>query len=287
MSQSLNLSSFQKLEEQLENQSIIRKPERVLNTKKLTKEEIIDIAKGCENKQEFYTKYKKLYDYCTYVGIRKEVMSYVPHKKKWTEESLLNEAKKYNTRSEWLRKNTSSYNIALKNKELFEKCVAHMEYYGKFGESTMIKHTYELCKETYGKYDRLNDLIKNERNVYSAAIRNGWHQELSSHMTKYKGYNVKWTFEKVKQEALKYNSIGEFKDNNRGAYFKAIYSKWLMDVIGHMTGGNRKWNVDKLVEVLKKHDSKKWYKINECKAAFAYMKRHNLTNDVLNKIKVK
>ena len=51
-----------------------------------------------------------------------------------------------------------------------------------------------------------------------------------------------------------------------------------------MTGGNKKWTVEKLVEVLAKHDSKKWYKVNECKAAFAYMKRHNLTKYIMKKL---
>jgi len=271
-----------KILQPIENQTITTQT----NKQKLTKEQIIEIAKTCQNKQEFYVKHKKLYDYCTYKGFRKEVMLHIPHKKKWTETTLLEEAKKFRTRSQWLKNSTSSYNIAFKDKAIFDRCVEHMIYHGKFGDPNTIKYSYESCKEIYEQFNSITDLIKENRNVYSASIRNGWHKEFSKHMSRYKGYNVKWTFERVKEEASKYNSISEFKNNNRGAYFKAVYSKWLLDVIGHMTGGNKKWTVEKLVEVLAKHDSKKWYKVNECKAAFAYMKRHNLTKYIMKKIYV-
>jgi hypothetical protein len=161
-----------------------------------------------------------------------------------------------------------------------------MIYHGKFGDTNLLrKHTYENVKEVYSKYSRIKDLFDNDRKVYNAAIRNGWHKELSKNMERYVTDNSTWTFEKVKVEALRYNSIKEFKEGNRSAYFKAVYSKWLLDIIGHMTGGNTKWTIEKLVSVLKNYEINRWYKTPECKAPLAYIKRHKIEEQVLNELK--
>ena len=93
MSENQSQLDVSKILQPIENQTITTQT----NKQKLTKEQIIEIAKTCQNKQEFYVKHKKLYDYCTYKGFRKEVMLHIPHKKKWTKESLIKEAKKYKT----------------------------------------------------------------------------------------------------------------------------------------------------------------------------------------------
>jgi hypothetical protein len=48
-----------------------------------------------------------------------------------------------------------------------------------------------------------------------------------------------------------------------------------------MNGGNTKWTLEKLVEVLSKHPQNKWYKIKECQTAFVYIKRHKIKDKVL------
>jgi len=95
----------------------------------------------------------------------------------------------------------------------------------------------------------------------------------------------KWDFEAVAKEALKYNSIKDLQKNNSSAYNVAIRNKWLMDVIGHMNGGNTKWTIEKLIDVLSKYPKNKWYKTKECHTAFVYMKRHKLQDKVLEKLK--
>ena len=273
----------------VDNQSVTNKTDEIIakkyNKHKYTKEEIIELAKTCENKGEFIKKYYNIYTYLGKTDFKKEVMVTIPRKIKWSDELLIEEAKKYKTRSQWLKKHASSYNIAVKNKELFNKCVEHMVYYGKFGDANGLrKYTYEDVKSVYLKYNNIGDLFKNDRKIYSAAMRNGWHKELSKNMDRYVSVNRTWTFDKVKEEALKYNSIKDFAKGNRPAYFKAIYSKWLLDVIGHMTGGNTKWTLEKIVEKLSQFDQKLWYKAPECRAAYYYMKRHNITNKVINEL---
>jgi hypothetical protein len=272
-------------EQHIDNQHLMVEP-RKYNKKKYTKEEIIEIAKTCNNKGEFIKNYYKIYLYLGKTDFKKEIMSLIPRKIKWTPELLVEEAKKYKTRSQWLKNHASSYNISIKMPEIFAKCVEHMTYHGRFGDTkTLRKYTYEDVVEIYSKYTRIKDLFDNDRKIYNAAIRNGWHKELSKDMERYVTENSIWTFDKVKDEALKYNSIKEFKEGNRNAYFKAVYSKWLLEIIGHMTGGNTKWTLEKLVGVLKKHESSRWYKIPECKAPLAYIKRHKIEDKVLDELK--
>jgi hypothetical protein len=293
----INISDLKLLKESFDNQEVISfkssentisPVKRKYNKNNLTKDEIIELAKGCENKGEFIQKYYNIYTYLNKTDFKKEVMALIPRKIKWTPELLIAEAKKYNSRSQWLKNNASSYNIANKNRELYELCVEHMGYCGKFGEpKTIKKYTYEVVKEVYSKYTKINDLFNNDRKIYNAAIRNGWHKDLSKDMEKYVGKNHVWTFEKVREEALKYNSIKEFKEGNRNAYFKAVYSKWLTDIIGHMTGGNTKWTLEKIVDKLSQYDKRVWYRDPNCRAAFYYMKRHNISDKVMKELKRK
>jgi hypothetical protein len=271
----------------LDNQELVSvsKQPRKYNKHKYTKDEIIELAKTCENKGEFIKNYYNIYTYLGKTDFKKEIMDYIPRKIKWSPELLIEEARKYNTRSQWLKNHTSSYNIAIKTREIFDRCVEHMTFHGKFGEAHGVKkYTYEDVKNVYSKYTKVKDLFNNDKKIYSAAVRNGWHKDLSKDMERYVSKSGRWTFDRVKEEALKYKSIKDFKNNNRNAYFKAVYSKWLLDVIGHMTEGNTKWTVDKVADKLSQYDKKIWYKTPECKAAYYYMKRHDITNKVMSKL---
>jgi hypothetical protein len=248
-----------------------------------TKDYFLEVIKTCESKSDFTKKYPKLYRILIHREYGHELINLLPRKIKWTEEKLIEEAKKYKNKAEWMRNNISAYNIALKNKELYKKCTEHMENKYVFGKTI---YTYDYCKEVYSKYGTIKELLKNDKPVYNAAVRKGWHDHLSKGKKKYSDHSSNiWTFEKVKEEALKYKSIKEFATNSRSAYFKAVYSKWLLQLIDHMDGGYTKWTLEKIVQVLKNHDPKNWYKTKECKAPLAYAKRHGIFEEVQKKLK--
>jgi hypothetical protein len=46
--------------------------------------------------------------------------------------------------------------------------------------------------------------------------------------------NIKWTFNKCKEEALKYSTRTEFHNRCQGAYNAARKNKWLDDICSHM-----------------------------------------------------
>ena len=48
------------------------------------------------------------------------------------------------------------------------------------------------------------------------------------------GENIKWTFEKCKEEAAKYNTRTEFATNSNSAYNAARRYKWMKQICFHM-----------------------------------------------------
>ena len=179
-----------------------------------TMEELTEIAKSCSSKEDFRKNYKQHYNYCIKHKIKNHIMSLIPHKKKWTKEALLLEAKKYNKRSDWMSANISAYNTALKS-DFYDECVEHMEK-KSFGKELV--WTYDSIREIYSKYDNIKDLRENETSAYNAAIRYGYHRELGKDLDRAWNKKKKWTFENVAKEALKYNSIKELQVNSPSAY---------------------------------------------------------------------
>lgn len=245
-----------------------------------TQEDLRSKALLCNSKSEFYEKYKSEYRFAVKNGIIKEILLLIPRKKKWTKESLLLESKKYSSRIEWMNKDMSSYNTSLKS-GFHDECVSHMGEKKEFGPE--VKWSFEVVKEIYSKYTILKTLIENEKGAYTAALREGWHKELSKDMVRNRHQkNIKWTYEKIKEEALKYNSIIDMSRNSTSAYHIALKNKWLDSIIGHMTGGNTKWTLPKLVEVLSQYPKNEWSR--KCAAAHKYIKRHNLEEKVMEQI---
>ncbi len=95
--------------------------------------------------------------------------------KKWTKEKIVNEALKYNTRSEFKFGSAGAYNASLKIGVLNDVCL-HMK------TKVIIHWTKEKAHEEALKYDNNSDFIKNSINAYSAAKKYGWLSEIRSHM---------------------------------------------------------------------------------------------------------
>jgi len=248
--------------------------------KKFDIDHLREIAKNCKSKGDFYTNYRDAYNYCNRNGLLKEMLQLIPRKIKWSKESLIAESLRYSTRREWMEKNISSYNTAVKS-GYYDECIKHMGERKSFSPEK--KWTYEKCKEIYLKYNNLKDLRLNERKVVSAAYLNGWHKEFCSHFIKVPNGKYKWTYDKVKEEVLKYNSINELAKKNPTVYVKALKEKWLDSIIGHMTKGYKRWTIEKLVEEVSKYPKNQLYK--KSSAALMYIKRHKLEDKVFNENK--
>jgi hypothetical protein len=87
--------------------------------------------------------------------------------------------------------------------------------------------TKERCREESICYYNIKDFINKRSSAYRSSLKNGWLEELTSHMytsKKGKGY---WTKERCREESNKYKKRYSFQKGSRGAYKASYKGKWL------------------------------------------------------------
>src|SRR6266403_1369453 len=88
------------------------------------------------------------------------------------------------------------------------------------------------------------------------------------------GNTIKWTYEKCKEESLKYKTKSEFKNKSNGAYSSSVKNNWYKKITSHMIElkkPNGYWTKEKCHEEALKYKSK----INFCNGSkFAYSKSY-------------
>lgn len=104
---------------------------------------------------------------------------------------------------------------------------------GAIGGS-QLKWTKDKCQQEAIKYKTKTDFQKNACGAHTAAYRNGWLNEICSHMkttNKPKGF---WNKVMCQQEALKYKTRKEFQINASTSYRIACENDWLNEICRHM-----------------------------------------------------
>jgi hypothetical protein len=96
---------------------------------------------------------------------------------------------------------------------------------------SQIKHTKEECHQEALKYNNRTDFYEKSNKYHAAACRNGWLDEICSHMVV---KNKHWTVEECKELALKYHSKYHFQRENKAAYTWAIRHNILDEICAHM-----------------------------------------------------
>jgi hypothetical protein len=91
--------------------------------------------------------------------------------------------------------------------------------------------TFEKCLQNALKYNSPIEWGKSDNKSYIAAIRRGWIEECTSHMTKMK----KWTLEECKEITLKYDQIAEWRKSDGKSYSAALRRGWIEECTSHMT----------------------------------------------------
>jgi len=146
----------------------------------------------------------------------------------WTKEKCQELALQCETRTIFHKKHPTGYNTSNKNGWLDEIC-SHMEEKQKPDGYW----TKEKCQEEALKYKTKTEFRNYCSSAYRASLYNNW-IDLFSHMTplyKPKGY---WTKKRCHEEALKYKTKTEFKNNTSSAYSIAYNNGWLNDICLHM-----------------------------------------------------
>ena len=185
---------------------------------------------------EFKKAHPSEYQYLTYKGLLEQLcidMGWAFANKLpfgyWTKERCLEEALKYDSRSEWQKKSSSSYNASKQN-GWFDECVAHMVVFFISVDSWL----KETCIEEARKYETKTKWLKTNNSSYKAAKKNGWFDECTAHMIQTQKPAGYWTKEKCLEEALMFNIKEEWKKNGRHSYAAALRNGWYGECTAHM-----------------------------------------------------
>jgi len=211
----------------------------------------------------------------------------------WTKERCQGEALKFKTKSEFFKGSVSAYSKSWQQGWIDEIC-QHMKYLGnKFKRCVYVYEfsdgfayvglTFNIdyrnqqhkkrgpvfqhlkLTQSFVNIKQLTDYIdievaKNKESEYlSHYIDNGWILLNSAKAGACGGGERKWTKEKCRNEAMKYDNVGDYKRNSL-SYRAAVRNKWLNEVCHHMNRTKKNsnyWTKEKCIEVSKNFSKRK------------------------------
>ena len=150
---------------------------------------------------------------------------------KWTKENIINESKKYKSRTEWQKKSGGSYSYALRH-NLLDKLLPRIEYKykGKWTKENIIKEAK--------KYDSIVEWQKNSWTSYKRSRKLG-----INNIIKPKHKRIKWNKDLLHKDAKKYSSRSEWNIKSPTAYRYALENGYLKKIFPKTFGyGNRNYD---------------------------------------------
>ena len=141
---------------------------------------------------------------------------------KWSNEMLIEEALKYNTRNDFKKGCRRAYNTA-SNRGILDSICSHMI-------KQYIKWSDELLKEEASKYNTKISFLKGNTKAYDSAQRRGILDSICMHMIE----DFRWSDEQLKNEALRYSDRSSFFKYSGSAYTTARMRGILDDICSHM-----------------------------------------------------
>jgi len=236
--------------------------------------------------------------------------------KYWTKDNCRLEALKYSTRSEFQLNSSGAYYACLRNKwedDLFShmirignrylKCVYAYEFSDNY---TYIGITYNMKRRIHDRNKCITDSVTlhiketgltpilnqltNYINVEEAIVleekylqeykNNGWYI-LNKVKTGSIGSVKKWSKEKCKETALRFENKTDFRKNFNGAYQCALINGWLNEICSHMTIKIKPpnyWTKERCKEEFLKCKTKKEVKLNSI-TAYSVALKNDWIND--------
>ena len=287
-----------------------------------TKERCYDKALKYKNRRKFQEKSSSAYKKALENNWLDEICYHMIEIQKpanyWTKEQCHKEALKYNNKTEFMNKNGGVYKASYKNGWLDENC-SHMERLGNLYNRCIyafeFPDNYVYIGLTFNIKQRKNDhLVKKKSMVYKHIQETNLQPELKQltnyidrdlactkegeYVKQYKqnGWNILnkaktggiggnkliWSFEKCKEEALKYNTRTEFQKKSGSAYESTKRHKWLDEICSHMISPQKPkkyWTFDRCKIEASKYNTRGEY---QKKSNTSY--KISLKNKWLNKI---
>lgn len=183
-------------------------------------------------------------------GIGKGSLGGISHGK-WNRKSCYEEAKKYNSSSEFGNANGSAYDAARRNGWIKDYTWFNVLWEAKWDKKT--------CYNEAKKYKTRKEFQKSSGGAYRKAWECGWLEEytwLNYRKTKPVGY---WdNYEHCFEEAKKYKNRRAFLIGCSRAYTKSLKNGWLEDYtwFKEKKKPNGYWNQETCYEEARKYDSK-------------------------------
>lgn len=137
---------------------------------------------------------------------------------RWTKPKVFEEARKYQSRSEFAIKCAGAYTVATKR-----EWIEQMSWMKEKWSHPAPKWTKEAVFEESKKYSTRREFEENASGAYSKAQQLGWLDD----MPWLELIRKSWTKDEVFEESKKYNSRSSFSEGSSGAYHIARREKWL------------------------------------------------------------
>lgn len=151
---------------------------------------------------------------------------------KWTKKKCFEEAKKYTSRNDFAKNSNSAYQKSL--------------YKGWLDKMTWLTHNrkyprgYWNIKENVinesKKYSSKKEFLDKCPSAYLAAYKKGYLNELTWLIKQEQKPKNYWTYEKIKEESLKYKSRSDFFKNSSSAYYAALKLNIMDDLYNKIKG---------------------------------------------------
>ena len=234
-----------------------------------TKEYCYKEAKKYTSKIEFLRNSNRAYVVAKQKGWIEEYTWLIHPKQyngKFDYEYCYKEARKYKTRKEFQVGCSCGYYHARINKWLDDYTwFMHPEVSNK-------KWNKETCYNEAKKYETLKEFAEKKSGCYSVALKNGWLGDYTWLKRKQKT-NGYWDYDKCFNEAIKYSSRREFKEENDSAYRNAIKNGWI-DEYTWFTKPNKKWTYQTCLEESKKYFTRGEFALG-CSGAYHVARENN------------
>lgn len=172
------------------------------------------------------------------------------------EENVLEESKKYSTRTDFFKGCHAAYDYATKH-NLWEKM--------PWIKTKVKEHGYwtkERVFEEGAKYSTKMKFKKGSPTAYSLAIKNNWIDEMEWIVSNIKPQGFWQNKQNVIDESHKYSSRSEFRWGTPSAYRSAIDNGWIdeMDWLKRPQNYNLKWTHENVFIESHKYDSRSAFK---------------------------
>ena len=110
------------------------------------------------------------------------------------------------------------------------------------------------------------------------AQSNGYYDEFTLHMEK--AWSPKWNLKTVTNEALKYESLTDFRIKAQGAYAWAKRNNCFDNITSHLQ--KEEWSSEKIINLSKKYKSLEEFRTGKDRRAYILMKQYGVTKEMLN-----